>query len=311
MSTTTPVQEHYDTSSVFVAVIGRPNVGKSSLTNLLVGEKVAIVTSKPQTTRTRITGVITHGTLQYVLLDTPGVHKAHNKLGKRMDKTASDSIADVDVSMMLFEPYGALNESEMALVEALQRSGPAIAVINKTDLVKDPADLEARKAELKALGVFDEIHTISVRNKEGSEELFDALSRYAVEGPHYFDDDAYTDMPEKELVAEVIREKALLFMRDEIPHGIAVVVERFKERPGTDLIDIDVNIYCERESHKGMVIGKGGAMLKKIASAARADCEEFLGCRVNLQCWVKVKSDWRDNEFLLNNFGFKQNSSNR
>ena len=311
MSTTTPVQEHYDTSSVFVAVIGRPNVGKSSLTNLLVGEKVAIVTSKPQTTRTRITGVITRGPLQYVLLDTPGVHKAHNKLGKRMDKTASDSIADVDVSMMLFEPYGALNESEMVLVEALQRSSPAIAVINKTDLVKDPADLEARKAELKALCVFDEIYTISVRNKEGSEELFDALSRYAVEGPHYFDDDAYTDMPEKELVAEVIREKALLFMRDEIPHGIAVVVERFKERPGTDLIDIDVNIYCERESHKGMVIGKGGAMLKKIASAARADCEEFLGCRVNLQCWVKVKSDWRDNEFLLNNFGFKQNPSNR
>ena len=311
MSTTTPAQEHYDTSSVFVAVIGRPNVGKSSLTNLLVGEKVAIVTSKPQTTRTRITGVITRGPLQYVLLDTPGVHKAHNKLGKRMDKTASDSIADVDVSMMLFEPYGALNESEMALVEELHHSGPAIAVINKTDLVKEPADLETRKAELKALGVFDEIYTISVRNKEGSEELFDAVSRYAVEGPHYFDDDAYTDMPEKELVAEVIREKALLFMRDEIPHGIAVVVERFKERPGTDLIDIDVNIYCERESHKGMVIGKGGAMLKKIASAARADCEEFLGCRVNLQCWVKVKSDWRDNEFLLNNFGFKQNSSNR
>jgi len=271
LSTTIPVQEHYDTSSVFVAVIGRPNVGKSSLTNLLVGEKVAIVTSKPQTTRTRITGVITRGPAAVCAADTPGVHKAHNKLGKRMDKTASDSIADVDVSMMLFEPYGALNESEMALVEALHRSGPAIAVINKTDLVKDPADLEARKAELKALGVFDAIYTISVRNKEGSEELFDALSRYAVEGPHYFDDDAYTDMPEKELVAEVIREKALLFMRDEIPHGIAVVVERFKERPGTDLIDIDVNIYCERESHKGMVIGKGGAMLKKIASARRAD----------------------------------------
>ena len=289
MSNATPIQGHYDTSSVFVAVIGRPNVGKSSLTNLLVGEKVAIVTSKPQTTRTRITGVITRGPLQYVLLDTPGVHKARNKLGKRMDKTASDSIADVDVSMMLFEPYGALNESEMVLVDMLRSSGgPAIAVINKTDLVKEPADLEARK-----------------------EELFDALSRYAVEGPHYFDDDAYTDMPEKELVAEVIREKALLFMRDEIPHGIAVVVERFKERPGTDLIDIDVNIYCERESHKGMVIGKGGAMLKKIASAARADCEEFLGCRVNLQCWVKVKSDWRDNEFLLNNFGFKQNTNNR
>ena len=293
MKNAAPMQQHYDTSSVFVAVIGRPNVGKSSLTNRLVGEKVAIVTSKPQTTRTRITGVVTRGPLQYVLLDTPGVHKAHNKLGKRMDKTASDSIADVDVSMMLFEPYGALNEPEMVLVDALRSSGgPAIAVINKTDLVKEPADLEARKAE-------------------HCEELFDALSQYAVEGPHYFDDDAYTDMPEKELVAEVIREKALLYMRDEIPHGIAVVVERFKERPGTDLVDIDVNIYCERESHKGMVIGKGGAMLKKIASSARADCEEFLGCRVNLQCWVKVKADWRDNEFLLNNFGFKQNPNNR
>lgn len=311
MNNTLSAQSHYDTRSVFVAVIGRPNVGKSSLTNLLVGEKVAIVTSKPQTTRTRITGVITRGPLQYVLLDTPGVHKPHNKLGKRMDKTASDSISDVDVSMMLFEPYGALNESEMSLVEALQHNGPAIAVINKTDLVKDPADLEARKAELAALGVFDAVYTVSVREEKGCEEIFDALSCYSVEGPHYFDDDAYTDMPEKELVAELIREKALLCMRDEIPHGIAVVVERFKERPDTDLVDIDVNIYCERESHKGMVIGKGGAMLKKIASAARVDCEDFLGCRVNLQCWVKVKPDWRDNEFLLNNFGFKQNPNNR
>lgn len=311
MKNTTPVQGHYDTASVFVAVIGRPNVGKSSLTNLLVGEKVAIVTSKPQTTRTRITGVITRGPLQYVLLDTPGVHKARNKLGKRMDQTASDSMADVDVSMMLFEPYGALNESEMTLVESLKRGGPAIAVINKTDLVRNAADLEKRKAELEALGAFDAVYTVSVRANDRCEELFDALSRYAVEGPHYFDDDAYTDMPEKELVAEVIREKALLFMRDEIPHGIAVVVERFKERPDSDLVDIDVNIYCERESHKGMVIGKGGAMLKKIASAARTDCEEFLGCRVNLQCWVKVKSDWRDNEFLLNNFGFKQTSNKR
>ena len=306
MSTTTPVQEHYDTSSVFVAVIGRPNVGKSSLTNLLVGEKVAIVTSKPQTTRTRITGVITRGPLQYVLLDTPGIHKPRNRLDSRMTQTAAASLKDVDVTLMLFEPTGEFTESELGMVEALRKAGPAIAVINKTDLVKDPADLEARKAELKALSVFDEVYTVSVRDNDHCEELFDALSRYAVEGPHYFDDDAYTDMPEKELVAEVIREKALLYMLDEIPHGIAVVVERFKERPGTDLVDIDVNIYCERESHKGMVIGKGGAMLKKIASAARTDCEEFLGCRVNLQCWVKVKADWRDNEFMLNNFGFKQ-----
>ena len=299
------------TASVFVAVIGRPNVGKSSLTNLLVGEKVAIVTSKPQTTRTRITGVVTRGPLQYVLLDTPGVHKAKNKLGRRMDKTASDSLGDVDVSMMLFEPHPGLNESEQALIDALRRSGTAIAVINKTDLVRDPAEMDARRAELEALGVFDQVCAVSVRDRKNCEELFDVLGRYAVEGPHYFDDDAYTDMPEKELVAELIREKALLFMRDEIPHGLAVVVERFKERPGTDLVDIDVNIYCERESHKGMVIGKGGAMLKKIASAARADCEEFLGCRVNLQCWVKVKPDWRDNEFLLNSFGFRQDNGRR
>lgn len=295
---------HYDTKSVFVAVVGRPNVGKSSLTNRLVGEKVAIVTAKPQTTRTRITGVVTRGPVQYVLLDTPGVHKARTRLGQRMDKTASDSMGDVDVTMMLFEPYGELNESEQALLEGLRRR-KAIAVINKTDTLKDPADLQARKQQLEALGVFDGVYTVSVRADEGCDELFAVLDRYAVEGPHYFDDDAYTDMPEKELVAEVIREKALLFMRDEIPHGIAVVVERFKERPNSDVIDIDANIYCERESHKGMVIGKGGAMLKKIGSAARADCEEFLGCRVNLQCWVKVKSDWRDNEYLLNSFGFR------
>ena len=293
-------------SSVFVALVGRPNVGKSSLTNHLVGEKVAIVTQKAQTTRNRITGIITKGPVQYVLLDTPGIHKPRNRLDSRMTQTAAASLKDVDVTLMLFEPTGEFTESELGMVEALHKAGPAIAVINKTDLVKDPADLEARKAELKALGVFDDVYTVSVRDNDHCEELFDALSRYAVEGPHYFDDDAYTDMPEKELVAEVIREKALLYMRDEIPHGIAVVVERFKERPGTDLVDIDVNIYCERESHKGMVIGKGGAMLKKIASAARTDCEEFLGCRVNLQCWVKVKADWRDNEFMLNNFGFKQ-----
>jgi GTP-binding protein Era len=212
---------------------------------------------------------------------------------------------------MLFEPTGEFTESELGMVEALRKAGPAIAVINKVDLLNDFAALEARKKQVEEFGIFDAIVTVSAKDGTGCEELFPLLKQYANPGPHYFDDDAFTDMPEKELVAEVIREKALLYMRDEIPHGIAVVVERFKERPGTDLIDIDVNIYCERESHKGMVIGKGGAMLKKIASAARADCEEFLGCRVNLQCWVKVKSDWRDNEFLLNNFGFKQNSNNR
>lgn len=291
-------------SSVFVALVGRPNVGKSSLTNYLVGEKVAIVTKKPQTTRSRITGVITKGPVQYVLMDTPGIHKAHNKLDARMTQTAAASLKDVDVTMMLFEPEGELTESELTMIKALQKGGPAIAVINKVDLLDSFAALEQRKRQIADFGCFDAVVTVSAKDGTGCEELFALLKPYGNEGPHYFDDDAFTDMPEKELVAELVREKALLFMRDEIPHGIAVVVERFKERPDKDLIDIDVDIYCERKSHKGMIIGKGGQMLKKIASAARLDIEELLGIKVNLQCWVKVREDWRDNENLLNTLGF-------
>ncbi len=291
-------------SSVFVALVGRPNVGKSSLTNYLVGEKVAIVTQKPQTTRSRITGVITKGPVQYVLMDTPGIHKTHNKLDARMTQTAAASLKDVDVTMMLFEPAGDFTESELTMIKALQKGGPAIAVINKVDLLDSFAELEQRKRQLEEFGCFDTIVTVSAKDGTGCEDLFALLKPYGNEGPHYFDDDAFTDMPEKELVAELVREKALLFMREEIPHGIAVVVERFKERPDKDLIDIDVDIYCERKSHKGMIIGKGGQMLKKIASAARMDIEELLGVKVNLQCWVKVREDWRDNEQLLNSLGF-------
>ena len=291
-------------SSVFVALVGRPNVGKSSLTNYLVGEKVAIVTQKPQTTRNRITGVITKGPVQYVLMDTPGIHAARNKLDARMTQTAAASLKDVDVTMMLFEPAGELTDSELTMIKALQKGGPAIAVINKVDLLDNFAALEARKKQVEEFGCFDHIVTISAKDGTGCDDLFALLKPYGNEGPHYFDDDAFTDMPEKELVAELVREKALLFMREEIPHGIAVVVERFKERPDKDLIDIDVDIYCERKSHKGMIIGKGGQMLKKIASAARMDIEELLGVKVNLQCWVKVREDWRDNEQLLNSLGF-------
>ena len=287
-----------------VAIIGRPNVGKSSLTNYLVGEKVAIVTKKPQTTRSRITGVITKGPVQYVLMDTPGIHAARNKLDARMTQTAAASLKDVDVTLMLFEPTGEFTESELGMVEALRKAGPAIAVINKVDLLNDFAALEARKKQVEEFGIFDAIVTVSAKDGTGCEELFPLLKQYANPGPHYFDDDAFTDMPEKELVAELVREKALLFMREEIPHGIAVTVESFKERPDSDLIDISVEICCERKSHKGMIIGKGGQMLKKIASAARMDCEELLGARVNLQCWVKVREDWRDNDRLLDNLGF-------
>ena len=291
-------------SSVFVALVGRPNVGKSSLTNYLVGEKVAIVTKKPQTTRSCITGVITKGPVQYVLMDTPGIHAARNKLDARMTQTAAASLKDVDVTMMLFEPAGEFTDAELTMVKALQKGGPAIAVINKVDLLDSFAALEARKKQLEEFGCFDHIVTISARDGTGCDELFAMLKPYGNEGPHYFDDDAFTDMPEKELVAELVREKALLFLREEVPHGIAVVVERFKERPDKDLIDIDVDIYCERKSHKGMIIGKGGQMLKKIASAARADCEELLGTQINLQCWVKVREGWRDSERLLDDLGF-------
>ena len=291
-------------SSVFVALVGRPNVGKSSLTNYLVGEMVAIVTQKPQTTRSRITGVITKGPVQYVLMDTPGIHAARNKLDARMTQTAAASLKDVDVTMMLFEPAGEFTDAELTMVKALQKGGPAIAVINKVDLLDSFAALEARKKQLEEFGCFDHIVTISAKDGTGCDDLFAMLKPYGNEGPHYFDDDAFTDMPEKELVAELVREKALLFLREEVPHGIAVVVERFKERPDKDLIDIDVDIYCERKSHKGMIIGKGGQMLKKIASAARMDIEELLGVKVNLQCWVKVREDWRDNELQLNSLGF-------
>lgn len=312
------------TRSIFVAIVGRPNVGKSSLLNRLVGEKVAIVTSKPQTTRTKITGILTKEATQYVFLDTPGIHSPRTKLGERMARTAVESVAEVDAVLMLFEPYGELNEAEQRLIQDIRaKKVPAIAVINKTDTLKNKSDLSVRAVFLSELGVFDSVRATSVQADEGCMELLEVLAPYAVESPHYFPDDAYTDMPEKALVAEILREKMLVFLRDEIPHGTAVTVERFKERerlwqapaePETGfaapevqtVVDIDVNIYCEKKSHKGMIIGKGGQMLKKIATAAREDCEAFLDAKVNLQCWVKIKDDWRDNDFLLNNFGFQK-----
>ena len=296
-----------NTKSIFVAIVGKPNVGKSSLLNQLVGEKVAIVTSKPQTTRTKITGILTKDLVQYVFLDTPGIHRPRTKLGERMSKATTDSVAEVDTAMMLFEPYGPLTEAEEALIAGIRsKKSPAIAVINKIDTLKKETDLQERIAFLQALDAFDAVYAVSVYEDKGCAELLDALLPYAIESPHYFPEDAYTDMPEKALVAEIIREKLLLNLREEIPHGTAVTVESFKDREGKDIIDIDVNIYCEKKSHKGMVIGKGGQMLKKIASEARTECEEFLDTKVNLQCWVKIKDDWRDNEFLLNNFGFRK-----
>ncbi len=294
------------TKNIFVAIVGKPNVGKSSLINEIIGEKVAIVTRKPQTTRTKITGVLTQGNVQYVFLDTPGIHAPKTELGKRMVKASTGSVADVNAVLMLFEPYGELTDAENILLENIKaKKVPAIAVINKKDTVTKVEHLYKRIDFIKELDVFDKICAISVLKKDGCADLLCDLLPYTEDGPHFFDSDSYTDLPEKALVSEILREKLLLFLHEEIPHGTAVTVERFKERTQGNLIDIDVNIYCEKKSHKGMIIGKGGQMLKKIASAARTDCEEFLGTKVNLQCWVKIKDDWRDNEFLLNNFGFK------
>lgn len=295
-----------ETKSIFVALVGKPNVGKSSLMNLVLGEKIAIVTQKPQTTRTSITGILTKGVTQFVFMDTPGIHAPKTKLGERMVKTSHKTIADVDLAVMLFEPYGDFNDAELSLVEDIKKSGiPAIAVINKKDTVKKEEDVLEQKNKIKELNIFDKVMLISAKENSGVDDLMDIVESYAMEGPHYFDDDAITNIPEKVIVAEIVREKLLLNMRDEIPHGTNVEVESFKERRDREIIDISVVIYCERKSHKGMIIGKQGAMLKKIASQARVDIESFLDAKVNMQCWVKVKEDWRDSNYILNDFGFK------
>ena len=296
-----------NSKSIFIALVGKPNVGKSSLMNLVLGEKIAIVTQKPQTTRTSITGILTKGVTQFVFMDTPGIHTPKTKLGERMVKTSTKAIADVDRAVMLFEPYNEFNEAELALVENIRKARiPAIAVLNKKDTIKKEEDALEQCSKIKELGIFDDVMVISARENSGVDELMSKIDSYAMEGPHYFDDDAVTNMPEKVIVAEIVREKLLLNMRDEIPHGTNVEVESFKERRDKTLIDISVVIYCERKSHKGMIIGKQGAMLKKIGSQARADIEDFLSAKVNMQCWVKVKEDWRDSNYILNDFGFTE-----
>ncbi len=296
----------FNTKSIFVAMVGKPNVGKSSLMNLILGEKIAIVTQKPQTTRTSITGILTKGATQFVFMDTPGIHTPRTKLGERMVKTSHKTIADVDLAVMIFEPYGDLNEAELSLVDSIKKNRiPAIAVINKKDTLKKAADLDVQVKKLEEIGVFDKVVATSAKDNDGVDELLNVIDSYAMEGPHYFEKDAITNMPEKVIVSEIVREKLLLNLFEEIPHGTNVEVEKFKERKGKNMVDISVVIYCERKSHKGMIIGKQGAMLKKISSQARADIEQFLGAKVFMECWVKVKEDWRDSNYILNDFGFK------
>ncbi len=295
-----------DTKNVFVTIVGRPNVGKSSLLNALVGEKIAAVSAKPQTTRTRITGVLTKDETQYVFIDTPGKHKAKNKLGEHMMKTVSDSVDDSEAALLMCDCTKPVSDAERELAAAFRNRTHVMLLLNKTDLIEDKTELLGRIAEYSAIGEFDEVVPISVKEGEGLDIIMDYLAGQAAEGPHYFPDDSFTDQPEKVLMAEMIREKALELLNEEVPHGIAVTIESLDERDtksGEPILDIAATVYCERESHKGIVIGKKGAMLRKIGSEARAELERFFEIKVNLDIWVKVKEGWRNKEALIKNFG--------
>ncbi len=293
------------TKSAMITLCGRPNVGKSTLTNALVGEKVAIVSNKPQTTRNRITAIVNRGDTQFVLMDTPGFHKPRTRLGDYMVNVVKESVADVDCVLLLVEPVAAIGPQEEELLSRIRQSGePAILVINKIDTVDKTRLLEVMALYSQAYD-FDAILPISAKTGDGLEELMAELEKYAAEGPHFFPEDMITDQPERQICAELVREKLLQCLDKEIPHGTAVEVTRFSERD-SGIIDLEVTIYCEKDSHKGIIIGKKGAMLKKIGELARQDIEEFMGAKVYLQTWVKVKENWRDSMAQLRNFGFTE-----
>lgn len=292
------------TKTAFTAIVGCPNVGKSSLLNKMLGTKIAIVSSKPQTTRTKIMGVLTTGDTQLVFTDTPGYHKPHNKLGEKMNQAVGDSIGGVDACLFVVEAKGKIKKGEFELMEKFKKlKVPVILAINKIDMLKDKEELLERIAEFSSLYDFEAVVPVCAQTGENVKDILQELDKLAVESPHFFPDDTLTDQPERVLAAEIIREKILRLMDKEVPHGIAVSIEKMREREDKDILDIEAIIYCERESHKGMVIGKKGAMLKKISTYARQDLENFFGIKVNLQTWVKVKEDWRNREGLIHNFG--------
>lgn len=292
------------TKTAFIAIVGCPNVGKSSILNKMLGQKIAIVSSKPQTTRTKIMGVLTNGEVQLVFTDTPGYHKPHNKLGEKMTQAVSDSIGGVDACLFVVEAKGEIKKGELELIEKFKKlKAPVILAINKIDMLKDKEELLNRIVELNSLYDFEAVVPVCATNGENVNELIVEMEKLSFESPHFFPDDTLTDQPERVLAAEMIREKILRLMDKEIPHGIAVSIEKMRERDDQDILDIEAIIYCERENHKGMVIGKKGAMLKKISTYARQDLEAFFDIKVNLQTWVKVKEDWRNREGLIHNFG--------
>jgi GTP-binding protein Era len=293
------------TKTAMITIAGRPNVGKSTLTNYLVGEKIAIVSNKPQTTRNRICGIVTRDDTQYVFVDTPGFHKPRTKLGDYMVNVTRDSIADVDMTILLVEPIASIGPQEEALIEQLQaKKCPVVLVINKIDTVEKDSLLEVISVYSQAFQ-FAAIIPISAKTGDGVDALLAECGKYAVESPFLFPEDITTDQPERQVMAEIIREKILWTLDREVPHGTAVEITKFSERD-SGIIDIDATIYCEKSSHKGIIIGKHGDMLKKISSMARADCERFMGTKVFLTTWVKVKENWRDSDFLVRNFGYRE-----
>lgn len=295
------------TASAFLAIVGRPNVGKSSLLNRFVGEKVAIVSPKPQTTRTRITGVLTQEDTQFVFIDTPGLHNPKTKLSEFMVKQIKDSVADVDAAVLVTEPLGKIHPTELELLLRFRDLRlPAILVINKIDTIPKKDMMMEKIAAFSELFPFEAVVPVSALNGDGLPQLLDELSHHTKEGPHYFPDDAMTDQPERVIIAEIIREKLLNCLNEEIPHGTAVTIEQMTEREHQNLIDIHAVIYCEKDSHKRIIIGKQGTMLKKIASQARREIESFLGVKINLQCWVKVKEDWRNRPGIIRDLGFRE-----
>lgn len=292
------------TKTAFIAIVGCPNVGKSSILNKIMGTKIAIVSSKPQTTHTKIMGVLTEGDIQLVFTDTPGYHKPHNKLGEKMNQAVGDSIGGVDACLFVVESKGDIKKGEYELLEKFKNlKVPVILAINKIDMIKDKEELLERIVQLNSLFDFEAIVPVCASTGEHIDELVDEMKKLAFDSPHFFPDDTLTDQPERVLASEIIREKILRLMDKEVPHGIAVSIEKMRERDNQEILDIEAIIYCERESHKGMVIGKKGSMLKKISTYARQDLESFFGIKVNLQTWVKVKEDWRNREGLIHNFG--------
>lgn len=293
-----------DFKSGFVTLIGRPNVGKSTLMNYLIGQKIAITSNKPQTTRNRIQTVLTTDEGQIVFVDTPGIHKAKNKLGEYMVNVAEKTLNEVDVVLWLVEPTTFIGAGEQHIAKQLQRvKTPVILVINKVDSVKREEILPAIAA-YKDIYDFADIVPVSARSGDNTDELLRVIMKYLPYGPQFYDEDTVTEQPERQIVAELIREKALHSLQDEIPHGIAVAIDRMKMQ--NKVMHIDATIICERDSHKGIIIGKQGSMLKKIGSTARYEIERMLDCKVNLKLWVKVKKDWRDSEFLMKNFGYRE-----